>query len=267
MKRIHNTLKDIINLFNTLRFFFDKMPDRSEYVDYGSISSKVEALKHFRSTGVFFYYVADLQKLKISDVGGSLYQLTGLHPQNVIGRNFAFALKMFYIQEIPDVLKGMIKYHQYIYCKPIEERLLIKGSLILRVKNKSGGNFTGLLQAVPLAVDAKGHVTHMYSSITDITHFNVEPNSIKGDIIDESDPDNIKVINILNKNLNLTWELTNAELRILKLISEGKSTKEISDILFLSEHTINNHRKNMIHKTHAKNTAELISKTLSANQY
>jgi hypothetical protein len=233
MKRIHNTLKDIINLFNTLRFFFDKMPDRSEYIDYGSISSKVEALKHFRATGVFFYYVADLQKLKISDVGGSLYQLTGLHPQDVIGRNFAYALKMFYLQEIPDVLKGMIKYHQYIYCKPIEERLLIKGSLILRVKTKSGSNFTGLLQAVPLAVDAKGHVTHMYSSITDITHFNVEPNSIKGDIIDESDPNNIKVINLFNKNMNLTWELTNAELRILKLISEGKSTKEISGHIVL----------------------------------
>jgi DNA-binding CsgD family transcriptional regulator len=45
----------------------------------------------------------------------------------------------------------------------------------------------------------------------------------------------------------------------MKLISEGKTTDEISKILTLSVHTVNNHRKNITSKLEAKNITELIS--------
>ncbi|HTF80903.1 MAG TPA: helix-turn-helix transcriptional regulator [Cytophagales bacterium] len=265
MKNIHKTFKDIATLFNSLRFFYDKIPDRDEVIDYKEVLN-IQKLAHQTSAGIFFYYVADLQNLKIVEVGGSLQSLTGLKPTDVEGRNFAYALKIFRWTEIPDILKGMIKYHEYMYAKPIQDRLMIKGSVVLNVKHKNGTYFTGLLQAMPLAVDSKGHVSHMYSSITDISRFHLDPNAIKGDIIDESNKEQVVIINIIDKTLNATMELTNAEIRVLKLISEGKSTKEISDLLCLSEHTINNHRKNMMHKTKVKNTAELISKTITLSQ-
>lgn len=43
-------------------------------------------------------------------------------------------------------------------------------------------------------------------------------------------------------------ELTPAELRVLKLIAEGKSSKAIAEVLFISFHTVETHRKNICEK-------------------
>lgn len=56
-----------------------------------------------------------------------------------------------------------------------------------------------------------------------------------------------------------TPKLTPRELEILKLISIGKSTKEISRFLFISERTVETHRKNINRKTGSGSAAELIN--------
>ena len=52
--------------------------------------------------------------------------------------------------------------------------------------------------------------------------------------------------------------LTFREKEILKLISKGLTTKEISKKLFISESTVVSHRKNILKKANAINTADLI---------
>jgi DNA-binding NarL/FixJ family response regulator len=49
------------------------------------------------------------------------------------------------------------------------------------------------------------------------------------------------------------------EREVLDLLSKGKSSKEIADRLFITERTVESHRKNMIEKGKVKNTAELIA--------
>ena len=51
--------------------------------------------------------------------------------------------------------------------------------------------------------------------------------------------------------------LTNREKEVLKLIAEENTTQEIADILFLSKHTIESYRKNLISKLQVKNLAGL----------
>jgi DNA-binding NarL/FixJ family response regulator len=53
--------------------------------------------------------------------------------------------------------------------------------------------------------------------------------------------------------------LTRREKEILILLSEGKNTQEIADILFLSYLTVQTHRRNILHKLDAKNVAELVN--------
>jgi DNA-binding CsgD family transcriptional regulator len=45
---------------------------------------------------------------------------------------------------------------------------------------------------------------------------------------------------------------------ILKLMAEGKSTREIADLLFISIPTVNRHRFNIKHKLGLKANADLI---------
>jgi two-component system, NarL family, response regulator NreC len=58
--------------------------------------------------------------------------------------------------------------------------------------------------------------------------------------------------------------LTTKEQEILSLVSSGLTTKEIADKLNISHHTVESHRKNLLRKCQAKNSAELIHKTLFA---
>jgi DNA-binding NarL/FixJ family response regulator len=59
--------------------------------------------------------------------------------------------------------------------------------------------------------------------------------------------------------------LTDREMDILKLIAEGHSNKQMADLLFLSPHTINTHRKNIMAKLQVNNTAGLVMYAVKEN--
>ncbi|MBL7833299.1 MAG: response regulator transcription factor [Cyclobacteriaceae bacterium] len=49
------------------------------------------------------------------------------------------------------------------------------------------------------------------------------------------------------------------EREVLELLAQGKSSREIAEQLFITERTVESHRKNMIDKGQVKNTVELIA--------
>lgn len=57
--------------------------------------------------------------------------------------------------------------------------------------------------------------------------------------------------------------LTKREREILKLICDGKLTREIADELFISLHTIETHRRNILSKMEVKNTAHMVRVAVS----
>ncbi|MFZ4262119.1 response regulator [Sphingobacterium sp. HJSM2_6] len=62
-----------------------------------------------------------------------------------------------------------------------------------------------------------------------------------------------------NKKIDhLGLDLTERELEVLQLISDGYTNMEISDNLFLSKRTVEGHRQNLINKLKVRNSAELI---------
>ncbi len=56
--------------------------------------------------------------------------------------------------------------------------------------------------------------------------------------------------------------LTTREREIIKLIAEGKSSKEVADLLFISSRTVQHHRANIMRKLNLKKTAELVKYAL-----
>ncbi|MCX2474266.1 LuxR C-terminal-related transcriptional regulator [Pedobacter sp. MC2016-05] len=59
----------------------------------------------------------------------------------------------------------------------------------------------------------------------------------------------------LQENSNL---ITEREIEIVRLLSKGYNSKEIGDMLFISEHTVNTHRRNMVRKLDLRNSYQLI---------
>ena len=64
----------------------------------------------------------------------------------------------------------------------------------------------------------------------------------------------------MESNLKAKQEaFSQREREVLDLLSKGKSSKEIAGSLFITERTVESHRKNMIEKAKVKNTVELIA--------
>jgi len=69
----------------------------------------------------------------------------------------------------------------------------------------------------------------------------------------------------VRKNYHRFNLLSNREKEVIRLVVEGKSSIEIADSLFLSIHTVNNHRKNIIHKLEVTSLSQLIKFAVSFN--
>lgn len=52
--------------------------------------------------------------------------------------------------------------------------------------------------------------------------------------------------------------ITRRETQILDMISKGFSTDEVSKRLFISHHTVETHRKNLLRKLQVQNSAQLV---------
>lgn len=63
----------------------------------------------------------------------------------------------------------------------------------------------------------------------------------------------------LDKQLTEIPKITRREKEVLLLIAEGMTTSEIAEKLFISTHTVESHRKNLIEKFDAKSTTSVIS--------
>lgn len=57
--------------------------------------------------------------------------------------------------------------------------------------------------------------------------------------------------------------LTRREVEVLKLIADGLTNQEIAEKLFISAWTVDSHRKNLLLKFNAKNTAHLVKAALA----
>ncbi len=68
----------------------------------------------------------------------------------------------------------------------------------------------------------------------------------------------------INKMLAIKFILTPREKEVLQMIVNGLTNAEIAKHLFLSIHTIENYRDNILLKLEAKNTADLVKKALTS---
>ncbi|AXB55568.1 response regulator [Flavobacterium fluviale] len=88
--------------------------------------------------------------------------------------------------------------------------------------------------------------------------------AIKGEIVFSEEVKTI-ISQPLSEDLERIPALSRRERDIALLLSQGKSTQEIADDLFLSFLTVQTHRRNILQKYKMKNVAELIAFLLKNN--
>ncbi|KGO94971.1 hypothetical protein Q766_02330 [Flavobacterium subsaxonicum WB 4.1-42 = DSM 21790] len=124
-----------------------------------------------------------------------------------------------------------------------------------RAKKANGEYIKILHQYVVIQKDIDNVLT--FAVDTDITNLKKEHKPALSFIGMDGEPSylNVDVDNVFKPTKHI---FTKREREIVKALASGMSSVEIAETLSISRHTVDSHRKNMIKKTEAKSTNEVI---------
>jgi DNA-binding CsgD family transcriptional regulator len=215
-------------------------------------------LLNFLLVGDSYYFIIDHHTLsfelvskEVQDVMGYLpsefdipFMNSKIHPDDrswflVIGQGIS---DFFSALSIDKVMKYKVRYD-------------------IRFRKKDGTYARILYQGVLLDYDDQGRFLRTLSVHTDITYLKEEGKPVLSFIGMDGEP---SYFDVASKNIFIQskTDLTEREIQVLKLLAEGKLSKEIGAILKISKQTVDTHRKNMLHKKNLGSTGELIGKAI-----
>lgn len=135
-----------------------------------------------------------------------------------------------------------------------------------RIKARNGKYLTMMQRSMYVASAPDGTPLCAIGFVTNITPYKTDNKIIH--TIEEFNPQTDCLSEPIVKNYFFPRVehriLSRRETDVLKWICDGLSSKQIADKLYVSIHTINNHRKNMLEKTNCKNSSELLSYSIRA---
>jgi DNA-binding CsgD family transcriptional regulator len=192
-----------------------------------------------------------------------------IHISDNIEALSGYSLKDFYESNILFVLKLITLDHfdfMYVWIKWAFERHNRYGDSVdlkqvmcgIKAKHKNGYTQRLLFRHYTLeSTEEEGFPTLAAITIDDITHL-MKSDFYWGRIECGNKTRQIHHIISTDKVNHPHDILSDREKSIVKLLAEGKESKEIGAELFISSHTVDNHRRNMINKVGVRDTTGLI---------
>jgi DNA-binding CsgD family transcriptional regulator len=198
-----------------------------------------------------FITVADLAQIKFLYVSERIRQMIGVEPDQLNPSHFVEVTH-------PDDLSrfGLLRAQTFVVEKEVLETN--KGSALvsftIRIRNTSGVYFNCLCQAYFFYSQIPHNAVYLLQVISNVDRFGKKKHGFhhyKGkDLSYFRFPD--------RELLKIGPDFSEREFEIIKLIESGLSSKQIADKLFISVHTVNTHRRNILEQCGKDNISNLI---------
>lgn len=207
--------------------------------------------------GKYYYFILNFSNQQLEYVHPSVEEILGCTPEN-------FSIEYVFAQMHPeDASEIQLKESaaiDFFYNKiPVEKIANYKSTYTFRIKGPDGTWKNILHQSIALQIAENGKIHHSLSVHTDISFLNQLPDKTISFIGIKGEPSYYALStnpeNLLQRELD--FEISPREREVILLLSEGLSSKQIGTILYISVHTVETHRRNLLRKTGAKNTLEL----------
>ncbi len=214
------------------------------------------------SPGVSYQFVLNFHTFQLDFVSPSVKEILGVNPETFQLRNMFAHIHPEDKQHVLD-METLVNHFFYKMISPLEIPFY-KISYQYRLKIKPGNYELFLQQATTLSLDQKGQVYRAFgnhSNINHITKINDQCLTLLGM---EGRPSyyNIRSTSDFSKKEHHQKQYTDREIQILHLLSEGKTSKEIAEELFISYETVRTHRQNILIKSSSKNMTQTITQAI-----
>jgi DNA-binding CsgD family transcriptional regulator len=201
-------------------------------------------------------FIFDHIKFKVLQVSDNVEKVLGYPVKDFLESNMLFPPQLF-TTEHHNFLYVWLKWaltRHFKYGNSDNVKQIICG---VKVKHKDGSIISLMFRQYCLKKTVDGIPLVSAISLNDVTHL-IKSDFYWGRI--ECGKEIKAVHHMLSTDKgDIPFDiLSDREKETLRLLAEGKESKEIGKLLFISSHTVDNHRRNMIAKTGAKDTTALI---------
>ncbi|QEC69637.1 hypothetical protein FRZ67_20885 [Panacibacter ginsenosidivorans] len=212
----------------------------------------------FFLAGDSYYFVLNHHSLDFDFVSSSVENVLGYAPTEF---TFEFINEKLHPDDQPWFVSLGYKVIEFLSLLSLEKLMKYKLRYDVRYRKKNGEYARMLYQGVIIEHDETGRLLRTLGINTDITYLKKEGKPVLSFIGMDGEPSYIN-IDLQNTFLESREDFTAREKEVLKLLIEGKLSKQISSILNISKQTVDTHRKNMLHKKKLSNTGELVGKAI-----
>ncbi|HCT23415.1 MAG TPA: hypothetical protein DIW54_08800 [Chitinophagaceae bacterium] len=216
--------------------------------------------------GNSFHIIMDYQQNRFLEVAGNTEQVIGLSHTELLEGGISLLFNAIDPAEQPKVAAASFYFQEFIHQQVPNIRTNLKTNLNIKLHHKAGHQVTLLEQVLVLDLNEQGEVAYTFKHFTDISHLPSAENMVLSFMNISGGHNHAQLFHTVSFAQTQASEqkliLSKAELAVLKWIAQGLASKQIAEKLHISVHTVNNHRKNMIKKTGAKNIAEVLNLAL-----
>jgi DNA-binding CsgD family transcriptional regulator len=226
-------------------------------LDYSTFHKQVPMLQAMAALGNSGISVFDTYKKEHIFYSPNFSSILGYDIDEIIEQGHEFLDSKIHEEDYVELMKNGVTLLKLFYQLSTEEKKDYKLVNEYRVLNASNRYIRVLEQHQALELDKHGNIWLTLSTV-DISPDQDSTEKMRSQLLNIRTGKIIpfKETNSLSDNSNVS--LTQRELEILQLVKGGYLSKEISDKLSISVHTVNTHRQRLLGKLNANNSMEAV---------
>ena len=206
-----------------------------------------------------FFCLTNTQALTYEYVSKNMFSCIGIKSTELKEKGMRYFWSRIYPDDVEPWLTALNTLMNFTIDEiSVEDRKQMSYTWNYRFKNAKG-NYVNIIQnTTPLEFDIDN------KPIIGLAHYTVLNHQIKMDVcasakfLNANNEYETKYFNNFSKKL-LSDSVSNRERDIIRLLILNCSSKEIAEKLFLSSHTVDTHRRNILKKLNLSSTGELVA--------
>ncbi|MAX70340.1 MAG: helix-turn-helix transcriptional regulator [Flavobacteriaceae bacterium] len=252
----HHQIKE---LYKTIFESYDK-PSLQKHIE------KIIEMDSFLPYSSTFFCITNTQDLTFEYISKNYASCTGLDPNELKNKGMRHLWSRIHPDDVEAWLKALNNLMEYTMGE-ISESKRQDANYTWNFRFKiANGDYVNIVQnTTPLVFDASG------KPIIGLAHYTVLHPDIKMEITASAkllnDNKEYETVYFNNFSQKLLDEgISNRERDVIRLLVLNNTSKEISDKLNISPHTVDTHRRNILKKLNISSTGELVG-MLKVNQH
>lgn len=225
-----------------------------DYSNFEKLIPKLELLAKIGNSGISVF---DMHRKQHIFYSPNFCEILGYSANEIIDKGHDFLDSKIHPDDYIELTKNGITLLKLFFQFTIDEKTNYKLINEYRILNADNKYIKILEQHQVLELDLYGNLWLSLSTI-DVSPNQDAKGKIKSQLINYRTGKVIEFKDMNEEKETISISLSQRERQILQLVKEGFLSKEISDKLSISLHTVNTHRQKLLKKLNANNSMEAI---------